>query len=222
MSCRLIRADRPESSRPLFASSQPDGGEETDWVLPDSPAAAGHGEVKHLKERIQELERALPIQAEQARRAGIQEGQAAAAERAEASIAPVVEKLSRAIAEIAGLRARIREETERDLVALSVAVARRILRRELTIDPDAVQGLIRAAMDKLGNRDITKVRIYPGHEAAIRQCLASIGGAAIEVIRDPGLQAGDVIFETRRGNLDISIDTQLAEIERGFADRIAK
>jgi flagellar assembly protein FliH len=40
-----------------------------------------------------------------------------------------------------------------------------------------------------------------------------------EIVADTALQIGDVIIETRRGDLDASLETQLREIERGFADR---
>ena len=44
----------------------------------------------------------------------------------------------------------------------------------------------------------------------------------IEVIADPGLVPGSVILESDRGWLDTSVDTQLAEIERGFADLVRR
>jgi flagellar biosynthesis/type III secretory pathway protein FliH len=47
-------------------------------------------------------------------------------------------------------------------------------------------------------------------------------GASIEVIPDPSRQPGALVFETERGNLDASIETQLLEIERGLTDRLRK
>jgi flagellar assembly protein FliH len=40
----------------------------------------------------------------------------------------------------------------------------------------------------------------------------------VEVIGDAGLARGAAILDSNRGTLDASIETQLAEIERGFAD----
>jgi flagellar assembly protein FliH len=40
------------------------------------------------------------------------------------------------------------------------------------------------------------------------------------VTPDPGLERGAAVLETARGELDASIETQLAEIERGFADLV--
>jgi flagellar biosynthesis/type III secretory pathway protein FliH len=46
------------------------------------------------------------------------------------------------------------------------------------------------------------------------------GAAHIEVIGDPTLDRGAVLFETARGRLDASAETQFAEIERGLTDRL--
>ena len=43
-----------------------------------------------------------------------------------------------------------------------------------------------------------------------------------EVLTDPSCDPGSVIFETERGNLDASIETQLQEIERGLTDRLRR
>ena len=42
------------------------------------------------------------------------------------------------------------------------------------------------------------------------------------MIADPSRDLGTVIFETQRGNLDASVDSQLQEIERGLADRLRR
>ena len=41
---------------------------------------------------------------------------------------------------------------------------------------------------------------------------------AVEVSADASLTRGSVIFETSRGDLDASLDTQFIEIERGLTD----
>ena len=43
-------------------------------------------------------------------------------------------------------------------------------------------------------------------------------GSRLEVVADAGCDPGTAIFETPRGNLDASVETQLQEIERGLAD----
>ena len=42
------------------------------------------------------------------------------------------------------------------------------------------------------------------------------------MVPDASRELGTVIFETQRGNLDASVESQLQEIERGLADRLRR
>lgn len=157
----------------------------------------------------------------QARDAGFREGEAAGRAQAQAALTPVIERLARSIDELAALRPRLREQAEAGLIRLAVAIARRVVRRELTVDPGAITGLVKAALEQLAAHEGLRVRVHPEHEAAVRSCLAGVGGAAdIEVTGDAALERGSAVFETARGTLDASAETQLAEIERGLTDRL--
>ena len=161
--------------------------------------------------------------AREAHAAGLREGEAEGRKRAAAELQPVIDRLARSIEEIGGLRARLRAEAEADLVQLSLAIARRVLRRELVIDPEALHGLVLGALEKLSGQEISRVRIHPAHAALVTESLRQNSASAkVEVIADPSRALGTVIFETQRGNLDASVDSQLQEIERGLADRLRR
>jgi flagellar assembly protein FliH len=161
-----------------------------------------------------------PESLQDARQAGFREGEAAGRLAAQNEIRPLVERFTRTIEELAALRSRLREQAEGDLVRLAVAIARRVVRRELTIDPQAITGLVKAALEQLSAGERIRVRVHPADEAAVRSCLAAGGRAAsVEVSGDAALERGSAILETDRGNLDASAETQLAEIERGLTDR---
>jgi len=171
--------------------------------------------------QIAQIQRQAEQRAREAHAAGLKEGEAAGRNRAAAELQPVIERLSRAIEETAGLRARLRREAENDMVKLSIAIARRILRRELAVDPDALHGLVLAALEKLRGQEICRVKIHTSLAASVTACLRkSQTGAMVEVIADPSAQAGAVVFETARGNLDASLESQFQEIERGLTDRL--
>ena len=68
-------------------------------------------------------------------------------------------RLARTIEELTGLRPRYRREAEQDVVALALAVARRILHRELTMAPEALLGLVKAALEKMEARELHRVRV---------------------------------------------------------------
>lgn len=156
-----------------------------------------------------------------ARQAAFLEGEAAGRSAAQNEMRPLLERYVRTIEELAGLRPRLREQAEREVVRLAVAIARRVVRRELTIDPKAVAGLAKAALEQLADEERIRVRVHPADEAAVRRLLAQAGRAdSIEVSGDAALERGSAVFETARGNLDASAETQLAEIERGLTDRL--
>lgn len=173
-------------------------------------------QLQALRRRVHELEEALERNARAAREEGLRAGRAEGAEQGRQQVEPVMARLAKAADEISGLRRRVRAETEEDAMRLSIAVARKILHREITADPDALAGLVKAAMQRLNARDIHRLRLHPEDVPGLERHLAA--NAPLEVVADPSLERGAVVFETARGNLDASISTQLGEIERGFID----
>jgi flagellar assembly protein FliH len=101
----------------------------------------------HLQ--LGQVQRESEQRIQEAHAAGMREGEAAGRVRAAAEVQPVIDRLARSIDDLAGLRARLRSEAEADLVKLSLAIARRVLRRELAIDPEALHGLVLSALEKL-------------------------------------------------------------------------
>ncbi|MFN7994702.1 MAG: FliH/SctL family protein [Bryobacteraceae bacterium] len=168
--------------------------------------------------RLQELERQCEKRVQDTRQRAFQEGEAAGRSRADAELQPFFEKLARTTEDLAQLKPRLFREAEEDMVQLSLAVARRILHRELSVDPQALHGLVRACLEKVASQEISRIRVHPDLEAGIRQILASAARSNLQTEADPALDRGDIVFETSRGSLDGSIEAQLAEIGRGFAD----
>jgi flagellar assembly protein FliH len=154
---------------------------------------------------------------------GVLEGKRVAGDQAAAEMQAIAQRLAQSLVELSKLRSRIRASAEGDLVRLATAVARKIVHRELTIDPDSVEGLIRVALDKLEGREIYRVRVHPDQEVPVRSAIARFSGPSnIEIVGDQTLKCGDVLFETPQGALDASVETQFKEIERGFADRLRR
>jgi len=184
--------------------------------------------------RAPEVERQFALQIEQiqqrhdqnvrdAHATGIREGEAAGRNRALADMQPVMERLIHTIDELAQTRANLRREAESDMVKLSLAIAKRVMRRELAVDPDALHGLVLAALEKLQGQDLCRVKVHPSHAATIKGALQkTVSASAVDVIPDASCEIGTVIFETQRGNLDASVDSQLQEIERGLVDCLRK
>ncbi len=155
---------------------------------------------------------------EEARQAGRQEGltqgrRDGAAEAGRKHAAELAALRSQVDA-LLGYRTAIRGEVEKEVVELAFAVSRRILRREITLDPMAAAGIVRSCLDERSNAEVSRVRVHPSDEASVRECV----GPGVDVVADHEIGRGGAVLETTRGALDARIDSQIDELERGLAD----
>jgi flagellar assembly protein FliH len=185
--------------------------------------ANDEGQARQMHARVAELEASIERQVEEARRQGFQDGEASGRQQAAAQVEAMLARLARSIDEVRGVKRKLRDEAEADLLQLALAIARKVLHRELNTDPEAIAGLIRVALERMNARDIIKIRVHPGHREVLQQRLAQLHpGSAVEIAPEPKLEAGSLIIETIRGEFDVSVDTNLKEIERGLTDRLRK
>ena len=185
------------------------------YVADESGEFSGSEPLAEHRARVEAFQNELARQVEDARRAGYAEAE----QRQNSKQDEMFSRLAAAIEEIAGYRKRFRQQAEEDLVQLAFAISRRVLRRELSSDPEAILGLVRTALDKLAASEFTRVRVHPADAGTVRQHLERLRPASqIEVMADAALAPGGVLFETPKGTLDASVETQLSEIERGFTD----
>jgi flagellar assembly protein FliH len=159
---------------------------------------------------------------EQARRDGFASGVAAANQEAEQELLPAIQKVAGAVAELAELRENVREHATNDVVQLAIAIASRVVCREVAVDPDILAGLLRAAFSKLQSQEISRARVHAGFETSLRRCLDQNKAAGnLLLLPDRSLKPGQVFFECDI-KLDASVEADLSEIERGMSDRLAK
>lgn len=190
---------------------------------PSGPGDHGAHVVVQQQHRIHQLEAELEQRTAHAHQQGYSEGQSSGAQQASRQLEPVLARMARAVEELQGLRRRTRAEAEEDAVRLAIAVARKILHREFALDPDALLGLMKAAMQRIDSRELNRVRFHPADIPALERHLQALGmPAKLEIVADSSLERGSAIFETVRGNLDASISTQLHEIESGFIDLVRR
>jgi len=131
--------------------------------------------------------------------------------------------LAKAIVALDSMKERLRKEAESDQVEIAMAVARRVLRREVHVDRDALRGLVSAAMEKAGGNRVLRVVCDATMKEGLAHALAQVAtGEGIELVVDGNLPRGSVVFETQRGRLDASFESQLSEIENGLADQLRR
>jgi flagellar assembly protein FliH len=214
MSSRIVRGNAARDAAPVpWAAAQ------------GVPAGRSiqSGLDPNVASRVSELEAQLETRVRDARQAGLREGQLAAEQRLGEEVRQAVKNLARGVAELAAIRDRLRREAEQDVVQLAIEIARRVLHREIAADAEALLGLTRAALQRIDVREIHRVRVHPASAGALESALAEIGAPQrIEVHADATLEPGGLLFETSRGSCDVSVATQLREIERGFVDLLQR
>jgi flagellar assembly protein FliH len=194
-------------------------------AIPAKPARpvpdTAPSDILQLRARITEMNAAAEQQARQAYETGLRTGEGAARKALESETRAAIDRLTAAVADIAAMRGEVIQRAEADTVRLAIEIARRVLHRELTVDPNALKALTRAALQKLQSQEIHSVRVHPDLEKPVRASLQDNGrGQGIEVITDPSQPPGGILFDIGRGTLDASVGTQLDEIVRGLTDRL--
>ncbi len=217
-SVRILRGPSALQAKSAWRSPRSTSEPEETANAPASPVQGRDG----FEQRLEEMEAAVAKAREEAYRQGLSEGEARG-KAAEQKFEALNRALAEAIAELSTYKAELRASAERDMVELSVAIARRVLRREISVDPHALEGIVAASLDRISAQEITVVKTHPFHAGALRDQIARLAPTAqISVEADPTLAMGSVIFEITRGSLDGSIESQLDEIQRGLADHLGK
>jgi flagellar assembly protein FliH len=186
---------------------------------PARPRQAEQGKALIPEARVSELQQEAEARARAAYQQGQAAGEASALQQAQQKLDPVLKGFNAVIAELATMRKRTRAEAEEDTMRLAIAIARRVLYRELSTDPEAILGLVKAAFDKLNARETHRLRLSPSDAVLVGEQRAKLQmPPGLEIVADRSLTVGSAIFETSRGDLDASVDTQLQEIDRGLTD----
>lgn len=211
------------SSRIIRQGEERDEAPPIQWRAHGQAASSQPSGAKTLRAASTEIQSADAEQVKQlcanAYQQGVAAGEASGSQKAQARLDPALVSFTKMVAELAGTHKKLRVEAEAAAVALALEVARRVLHREVAADPEAILGLVKAAFQKCDARATQSLRVAPQDAESIRENQSRLNlPQGLEIIADRSLTRGSVIFETSRGDLDASVDTQLAEIERGLTD----
>lgn len=143
----------------------------------------------------------------QGERAGLEAG----GQRAEA----MLRRLAGTLEELGTLRDGMMRQTERQLVELALAIARRVLHREVSIDPELAGALAHVALERLGPSAPAVIRLHPDDYSTVSGHGTNLStGRAVKVLPDPAVARGGCLVESDFGNIDASVDAQVAEVAR--------
>jgi flagellar assembly protein FliH len=173
------------------------------------PAKSDEEERAALEARLAALERdAFSKGFAQGERAGGE----AAAQRGEA----MLRRLTETLEELTTLREQMIHQTERQMVQLALAIARRVVHREVSIDQDLLIAMARVALDRLGESARVTVRLSPqDYEATSAVRSAQWAGTHVAV------EADARVGQSEFGSMDAGVDAQIHEIARALLGEAA-
>jgi len=109
---------------------------------------------------------------------------------------------------------------EAEVVRLALAIARKVLHREAQMDPLLLAGVVRVALDQMKAGTRVLLRTSPESAELWREFCVQHGPerCSLEVVVDSSLEGSHCLLEAEAGSSEISLDSQLQEIESGFFD----
>ncbi len=120
-------------------------------------------------------------------------------------------------------RDRLLEDAEREVVAIALTIARKVLGRELRSGPEAVVDLAASAVAEARARREVVLRASPADAAALRAAegrLAALSRAPVQILEDPSLEPGGVLVDTEAGRIDARIEAQLDALARALEEAL--
>ena len=244
----LIRKPQPAARTPDGAgTSGPDA--ETaalkEQILRDAEAEAearvreAAGQAERLKRdaeeeiaRWWEERRAQDLEmTESARKAGYEQGYAEGRADAEEAVrrewASRLEEAKALLEDAYRMKESIIQEAEPFLVELSVAIAGKIVDRELERNPEWVIGLIRKALARRREQGVITLCVAPDQLAFVLAArdeleMAVDSQAELQIVPDPTVTDRGCVIRTSFGSIDARIDTQLEEIKKALLQAAAE
>jgi flagellar assembly protein FliH len=166
---------------------------------------------------------------EEGRTAGLREGLAHAADdiekkSAQLADAMALEKLQTTFPALqAASEAMVHERDcwlsrwETTAVGLAIAIAEKILHRELEIQPEIAVELVRETLDLAAGSSRLLLRMHPKDVTLLGPHADDVVRAAsrcgeVEIAADPSIARGGCVIETQHGTIDARLETQLERI----------
>jgi flagellar assembly protein FliH len=191
----------------------------------DAGAQAVGGDAEfHLNMLGSVAQSSLEKQSKETFERGVQEGQSAARSSYEKLLAAMQASVAGALESFRSQRESYFTRIEPEVVQLALAIARKILHREAQMDPLLLTGMVHVALEKIDAGTRVRLHAHPSDVHFWNEYFAQADSSQStpEIVGDPALQHGECALETEIGNTQISLETQLKEIEQGFFDLLGQ
>ena len=189
--------------------------------------------LQSARTEAEELIEDAQVQAEALREAawqeGHHEGKIAARTAAEAEVHAEWEERKAALhaemeqigIQIADAREQLWLRQESEMVALSLAIARQVVKTEVQQNPDVIRQVIANAIRRVTDKENLRIRVSIADSLAVKEMREDLlevidGLRHLEIIDDRRITDGGCVIETNAGTIDAKMETQLGEVARAL------
>lgn len=148
---------------------------------------------------------------------GAQAGAQQALAEHQEQLTTLIAALSSASAELDAARRNLEADALREVVNLSVAIARRVTKRQGILDSQVLTENLREAMQLVAHAADIRIAIHPDQKAVLAAALPAVHMAwpqlkHVELIDDPDVSPGGCRIFTVRGMVDADLNAQLDRV----------
>jgi flagellar assembly protein FliH len=152
---------------------------------------------------------------------GFAQGEKAGRELGEKRFDSVVKSFAEALEEVRRLQEECCQSSEQEMLELVLAIARRVIQKEVSADGRIIVGVIQSALKYVADRKGVKVRLNPSDLELASQCrgemIKEIEGMKNVILEsDETVARGDAIVESNHGIIDAGIEMHLQEVEKAL------
>jgi len=145
---------------------------------------------------------------------GYAQGERAGAEASASRSEVMLQRLAQTLDDLQGLRSDLVRRTERQVVELSLAIARKVLQREVSLDHDLLLAMARVALDRLADMATASIRLHPDDYASVMlgRGPSPVTTDGVQIVADAAVRRGGCVVQSEFGSVDIGVATQIDEL----------
>jgi len=152
---------------------------------------------------------------------GTNEGEKAGFEQAAKNLEPLLDSLRQGLLQVKNLRQDTYQRIEKEVVDLALAIARKVICREIEVDKEVVVCVAREALTKVEDPGKIKIKMNPSDlqfinetQYQLSELIGNIDNVTLEA--EDSIQSGGCVIETDLGEIDARIEKQLQAVEESF------
>lgn len=157
--------------------------------------------------------------------AGRAAGEKTARDEFAKSVTGVSAALKTCVDELNRRKMQLQADAEADMLHLAVAIAQRIVRQEMSVNPEAILPVVREAVSLCNNRSDLTLRLNPADIEVVEKEIPALQGVftdlgRVDIVGDANIERGGALLQNRSSAVDLRLAQQFAALERALAGSV--